>query len=135
MYTHSFLLWYVYVGDLPIKYDSTRVFGILFIYCSVLTFAVAFSNLSNDYTAGRERGELRRKLQTLSEEHFGQTWADRLLKPRDGRSNVRGRVTVREDGDVGCSKERFILMALAELGVVSFDSDVIPLAQVRIYTP
>ena len=128
--TTLFAYLYVCAGDLPIKFDSTRVFGIIFIYCSVLTFAVAFSNLSNDYTAGRERGELRRKLQTLSEEHFGETWADRLLRPRDGQRNIRGQITVRKDGEVGCSKERFILMALAELGVVSFESDVTPLAQV-----
>lgn len=122
-------------GDMTIEKTSTRVFGIFFIYASVLTFSVAISNIVDEYSAAKQRGQLREKLQSLSTVSFGQKWVNRLLRPgQKGEVSPSSPLTPHaeaERGDTPCARERFILYALAELGVLSFSRDIIPLAKVR----
>jgi hypothetical protein len=39
----------LYSGDLEVKYDSTRLFAIFFIFACVLIYAVAFNNILDEW--------------------------------------------------------------------------------------
>jgi hypothetical protein len=147
----------VFTGDLTIVYDSTRVFGIFFIYCSVCIFALTVSNAVDQFTAGVERGRLRRALQRLATDRFGEKWIRRLLRVREEGSGGGGsggpiyslpaREGTEMDGSIesveknerkegahegaesACGEERFVLAVLCELGVVSYKRDVAPLVR------
>ena len=121
---------------------STRVFGIFFIYASVLTFSVALNNIVDEYSAAKQRGQLREKLQSLSSLSFGRKWVDRLLRPggskgdtspssNNNNNNTPLTSESQQRKDTPCGRERFILYALAELGVLSYSRDIVPLAKVR----
>jgi len=126
-------------GDIIILKPSTRVFGIFFIYASVLTFSVALNNIVDEYSAAKQRGHLREKLQSLSTLSFGHKWVNRLLRPGPAKStggeispSISTSFTTMESqrSDTPCGRERFILYTLAELGVLSYSRDIVPLAKV-----
>lgn len=122
-------------GDFVIVKTSTRVFGIFFIYASVLTFSVALNNIVDEYSAAKQRGQLREKLQSLSTLSFGQKWLNRLLRPgpKVEASPATPLTPDTQRSDTPCGRERFILYALAELGVLSYSRDIIPLAKVILF--
>lgn len=131
-------------GDMMIKHEGTRVFGIFYIYASVLTFAVTVNNLVEFWLAYLRRKKLREKLTLLTARRFGDDWCRRTLKsspsslplssssvPESGENTNRPHTSSHLTfgnipGVVG--KERFILSVLAELGVLSYRRDIAPLA-------
>ena len=130
-------------GDIIILKPSTRVFGIFFIYASVLTFSVALNNIVDEYSAAKQRGHLREKLQSLSTLSFGHKWVNRLLRPGPTKSTGGGETSPSistsfttpesQRSDTPCGRERFILYTLAELGVLSYSRDIVPLVKVTIF--
>lgn len=95
-------------GDLCISQDSSRVFGIFFIICSVLTMATALNEFGIIYGSFMH---VRRRNQLLNEMVKG-----------DGLRHLAG-------GGGGVSKHMFVLEILIELGVVDREADIEPLMQ------
>lgn len=96
-------------------------------------FAVAFANMVDEYTARVQRGQVRRTLQTLSTDHFGEKWVRDALQLTEGAAQSG---TVGIEPEIGgleqpaCSRERFVLLTLIELGVLNHHQDVAPLLKV-----
>ena len=97
-------------GDIELKYDSSRWFGIFFIYASVLTFATALNT-------------------------FGVIYGSMLLLRRRNilLNSIKGE-NLRElaGGDGGINRHQFVLEILIELGMIDRALDVEPLLQVVI---
>ena len=124
-------------GDLIIKYDSSRVFAIFFILSCVLIYTTAVGNLIEVYietvtakaaivnrlcctVEGSFSSASRNQFQIKCEEFegkFSDTWVDELLP--EGSVNV-----------TAISREKAILMALVELGILDSFKDIQPLNQV-----
>lgn len=121
---------------MTIVYDSTRVFGIFFLFTCVVVFGTTFNNITSAWIEAKEEAESIRKLQSLSSEKFTRAWVERVMGDRadsyeegvrmDGESSASGK----QHGK-GCTKERFILMVLLEMNVISMKDDVKPLVKVR----
>ncbi len=121
---------------MTIVYDSTRVFGIFFLFTCVVVFATTFNNITSAWIEAKEEAESIRKLQSLSSEKFTRAWVERVIGDRvdsreegirvDGESSASGK-----HHGKGCTKERFILMVLLEMNVISMKDDVKPLVKVR----
>ena len=96
-------------GDIDLKYDSSRWFGIFFIYASVLTFATALNT-------------------------FGVIYGSMMLVRRRNilLNSVRGE-SLRQlaGGDGGVNQHQFVLEVLIELGMIDRDLDVEPLIKVK----
>lgn len=106
-------------GDLIIKYDSSRLFAIFFILSCVLIYTTAAGNLIEVYieavtTAAASRNELPLKYDEF-EGKFSDTWVDELLP---------------EGSAIAISREKAILVALVELGILDSLKDIQPLNQV-----
>jgi hypothetical protein len=106
-------------GDLSIEYQSTRWFSVFYIYASVLVFAVAFNNTIEDWSAARARHRLRQSLRTLGAAKFTESWRSRVLSRPGPPAEESGR----------CGEDRFVLEVLVELGLLSRERDVLPLAK------
>lgn len=98
-----------------IKYDSTRVFAIFFIYSCVLTFAVAFNNMVEAWTEDIADNVMQKKL-INEKEKFTAQWAQKLMGA-DGTD---------------CTKHKFALACLLEMNIL-VRNEVIPLLKVKIF--
>ncbi len=166
-------MYYYETGDLHINHRSTLVFGIFYIYASILIFTTAFGNAVEDYTLCRSRESFLQRLTQFEGKRFGKRWRIRALKGPVASSDpipanppsmaplpsalaqtsgqaVRNAVlnhnvtpghvmrqsTPDDDGLLPgrCGKERFILLALIELGVIDDARHLQPLARVSSHT-
>ena len=97
-------------GDIELKYDSSRWFGIFFIYASVLTFATALNT-------------------------FGVIYGSMMLLRRRNilLNSVKGE-NLRQlaGGEGGVNRHQFVLEILIELGMIDRQLDVEPLMQVTV---
>jgi hypothetical protein len=93
-----------------------------------MTFAIAISNAIDEYNAGKKRGDLRRSIQEL-EFKFNETWLHKLFHPRTSSTLAVKEIDNKTKEDIPCNKERFILFVLSELGILSKEKDLIPLAK------
>ena len=66
-------------GDLYLAEQSTLYFGCVFISCSCMILAVTVGNIVEDYISNLQRGQLRRSMQSLTSEKFGEKWMNRLM--------------------------------------------------------
>lgn len=129
-------------GDYYLTEDTTLIFGMIFIICSCSILTVTVGNIVNDYIDNIHRGQLRRSLQTLSTEKFGQSWMRRLFCEDKVDVLSASRETATDISEVSspatkpvtthpqrseCSKERFALFVLAELGIIDYSRDIQPL--------
>lgn len=85
--TFSTLL-YLRIGDLQVTKQSTLLFGIVYIYCAVLIFAIAFNNCVEDYIFATGRRKLRTTLQQMSTERFQADWLRDALQPLPFKSSA-----------------------------------------------
>jgi hypothetical protein len=96
-----------------VKYDSTRLFAVFFIFSCVLIYAVAFNNVLDEWADSVVEAEHRDKMNLLATDKFSDKWIDRTLP-----KNVENPT---------CSKDRFVLSVLAEMGVIYFPHHITPL--------
>jgi hypothetical protein len=105
-------------GDLMIKYDSSRVFAIFFILSCVLIYTTAAGNLIEVYIEAVTTAAASRNPPIKFDEFegkFSDTWVDELLP---------------EGSAMAISREKAILVALVELGILDNLRDIQPLTQV-----
>jgi hypothetical protein len=91
-------------GDFSVKYDSTRIFSIFYIYLCVLTFTVAFNNVLDemiDLAIVNQAVALEEKF--LGSDEKCADWISGLLSGSD------------EHGEARCSKEAFMISIMSEL--------------------
>lgn len=109
-------------GDLTVKYESSRVFAIFFIFGCVLIYATAVHNLIEVYMERLNTAASQVHAPNFNKDEFkfSDEWVDRILPSAEGKEN----------GET-LSKSKIILLALVELGLVDQWSDIRPLANVR----
>jgi hypothetical protein len=102
----SFLVYSI--GDLTIQYESTRIFGIFFIMGSVLIFAASMATIVEVYVE---------QLDVIVSEQpeITEEWVAKVLEHEGGEE---------------VSKERFIIAALEQFGVIDHKKHVRPLTTV-----
>ena len=109
-------------GDLTIKYESSRVFAIFFIFGCVLIYATAAANLIEVYMETLNTAAaiiIDAEDLNKDEGKFSDEWVEKIL-PLGGE---------KEDSAM-LSKSKVILLALIELGIVDQKRDIKPLADV-----
>ena len=105
-------------GDLSIKYNSSRIFAIFFIWSCVLIYTTAVGNFIEVYldavsVAAAEAEPSKVNYEAL--EVFSDKWVDKVLK--DNKE---------------ASRHKVILFALLELGIIDLRRDVRPLTKVSL---
>lgn len=108
-------------GDLTIKYESTRVFAIFFIFGCVLIYATAARNIVEVYTESIKSAAL--QLQHTDDnddfEKFNNDWIEKNFTP--------------ENGEI-ISKSKIILLSLIEMGIIDQRRDIKPILNVSTST-
>ena len=71
------------IGDLSVKYDSTRMFAIFFIYWICLIYALSIGNIFDLYESMREEREAEVKEATRIQNQSEMTdeWVNKLVGP------------------------------------------------------
>jgi hypothetical protein len=104
-------------GDLEIRYESTRVFAIFFIYGCVIIYAAAASNLIDVYKETLESAaQINDNNMDITQDKFNNSWTEKIFAGE-------------KDGTV--SKAKLILLTLLELGVIDEKHDIRPIKKVR----
>lgn len=106
-------------GDLTIKYESSRVFAIFFIMSCVLIYAAAVSNMVDVYIESMDKAAFEVEQANRNYEEFdvkfSDDWAHKIFPDGSGES---------------INRDKVILLALVELGVIDHKSDIKPLIKV-----
>jgi Ion channel len=109
-------------GDLVIKYESSRVFAIFFIFTCVLIYTAAVSNIIEVYIESVNSAALAVEQANRGYEEFdlkfSDDWAHKIFPDGSGDS---------------ISRDKVVLLALVELGVIDHKSDIKPLIKVSKY--
>jgi voltage-gated potassium channel len=104
-------------GDLEIKYKSTRVFAIFYIYGCVILYAAAASNLIDVYKESVESAaRITDNDMDLTQDKFNSSWTEKVFAG---------------EKDSTVSKAKLILLTLLELGVIDEKHDIRPIKKVR----
>ena len=103
-------------GDLSIKYSSSRIFAIFFIWSCVLIYTTAVGNLIEVYVDAVNVAAAEADLPSINYEAieiFSDKWVDKVLK--DSKE---------------ASRHKVILFTLVELGIINLKRDIRPLTKV-----
>jgi Ion channel len=110
-------------GDLTIKYESSRIFAIFFILTCVLIYTAAVSNIIDVYIESMDSAALaveqaNRGCYEEFDLKFSDDWAHKIFPDGSGDS---------------INRDKVILLALVELGIIDHKSDIKPLIKVSEY--
>lgn len=110
-------------GDLVIKYESSRIFAIFFIFTCVLIYTAAVSNIIDVYIESMNSAaftveQANRGCYAEFDLKFSDDWAHKIFP--DGSSD-------------SINRDKVILLALVELGVIDHKSDIKPLIKVSLH--